>query len=57
VWSPSRYLSFDCAHISVSAMPENNFQKVLSVISSHYSECLQVIQNEILSIRFLISET
>jgi hypothetical protein len=26
----------------------NNFQKLLSILPSHYAECLQWIQNEIL---------
>jgi hypothetical protein len=42
-----------------SAMPENiaenNFPKVMSVLPSHRSESLQVILNEIISMRFLVS--
>jgi len=35
----------------------NHFMKVLSIWSSHLSECLQVIQNETHSRRFLVAET
>jgi hypothetical protein len=45
----------------MTVMPENtagdNFPKVLSVLLSHYSERLQVTQNEIISRRFLVLGT